>query len=115
MNWVFPATAALAGLFVGSFLNVVAYRGVALWGLAGDPPSKARGDFIAPRSYCPSCKTQIAWSDLVPVFSFLLRRGRCRACAAPIPRAYPLVELAAGAGAAAAAVAYGATATAALA
>jgi leader peptidase (prepilin peptidase)/N-methyltransferase len=74
--------AAVAGLLVGSFLNVVAWR-------------LPRGESLArPRSRCPSCETPIGPLDNVPVLSWLALRGRCRHCGAPISARYPLVELA---------------------
>jgi leader peptidase (prepilin peptidase)/N-methyltransferase len=76
--------AAVAGLLVGSFLNVVAYR-------------LPRGEsLVHPRSRCPGCGTPIAPYDNVPVLSWLLLRGRCRRCGTPISPRYPLVELATG-------------------
>jgi leader peptidase (prepilin peptidase)/N-methyltransferase len=69
------------GLALGSFLNVVIYRlpkGLSLMG---------------PRSQCPSCQAKIHFYDNIPVFSFLLLRGRCRQCDAQISWRYPLVEL----------------------
>ena len=76
--------AALCGLLVGSFLNVVIAR------LPADhPPDRSLGG----RSRCPSCRNQIAAYDNVPVVSWILLRGRCRACSARIPAQYPLVEL----------------------
>src|SRR4051812_49094520 len=74
--------AALAGLLVGSFLNVVAYR-------------LPRGEsLVHPRSRCPSCGAPVAAYDNTPVLSWLLLRGRCRNCRAPISARYPAVELA---------------------
>src|SRR6476660_202621 len=73
--------AALGGLIIGSFLNVVAYR-------------LPRGESLShPPSHCPSCDTPIAPYDNVPVLSWLLLRGRCRHCGEPISARYPLVEL----------------------
>ena len=70
----------LLGAMVGSFLNVVIYR-------------VPRGEsVVAPRSRCPSCETQIAGRDNVPVLSWLWLRGRCRHCAEPIAARYPVVE-----------------------
>ena len=70
----------LLGAMVGSFLNVVIYR-------------VPRGEsIVAPRSRCPSCETQIAGRDNVPIVSWLVLRGRCRHCAAPIAARYPVVE-----------------------
>lgn len=94
-DWVFWVTAAAAGLVVGSFINLVVWRGAALWGLEDGVDRRARGDFIAPRSYCPSCGATLAWRDLVPVLSYVLARGKCRRCAAAISPRYPIVELAA--------------------
>ena len=99
VHWVFWVTAAVAGLVVGSFLNVVAWRGAALWRLIDDVAPDSRGDLVAPRSYCLSCKSPLGWIDLIPVLGYLVRRGRCRRCGARIGAHYPLVELA-GAGAA---------------
>ncbi|MEQ8179199.1 MAG: A24 family peptidase [Amphiplicatus sp.] len=97
-EWVFFATAALVGLLIGGFLNVVIYRGPAMWGLVGED-KRARGDLIAPRSYCPNCKTPIARAHLAPLVGYLVVRGQCASCGAQIPIRYPLVELL-GAGAA---------------
>ncbi len=90
-GWIVLA-AALAGLIAGSFLNVVVYRGPALWGLVG-ADRQARGTLLGPRSRCPKCRTAIAATDLIPLAGFLLLRGRCRACGAPISWRYPLIEL----------------------
>ena len=68
-------------LAVGSFLNVVAGR------------LPRRMSLLQPRSACPSCSTEIAWYDNVPLVSFVVLRGRCRSCRAPIPWRYPAVEL----------------------
>ncbi len=75
------ALAALAGLLVGSFLNVCIYR------LPRDL------SVVRPRSYCPHCKAPIAWYDNIPLISFALLRGRCRHCRNRIPIRYPVVEL----------------------
>jgi leader peptidase (prepilin peptidase)/N-methyltransferase len=112
-EWVFLITSALAGAFVGSFLNVVIFRGAALWGLVDAPPD-SRGDFVAPRSYCPHCKAPIAWFDLAPVLSYLSLGGKCRACRAPISPSYPAVEILAAATAAMSVAIYGVTPDAAL-
>ena len=92
LDWVFPTTIAVAGAVVGSFLNVVIFRGAAMWGLI-DQPSEARGDLIAPRSYCPRCRATLRWFDLIPIVSFLVLGGRCRDCRGPIPLSYISVEL----------------------
>jgi leader peptidase (prepilin peptidase) / N-methyltransferase len=76
------SVAGFLGLILGSFLNVVSYR-------------LPRGESLArPASRCPGCDTPIKPYDNVPVLSWLLLRGRCRACGEPIAWRYPLVELA---------------------
>lgn len=75
---------ALFGLVVGSFLNAVIYRLS-----VGD--SAIRG-----RSYCPSCRHELAARDLIPVLSYVALGGRCRYCRKPISIRYPLIELATG-------------------
>jgi leader peptidase (prepilin peptidase)/N-methyltransferase len=70
------------GLAVGSFLNVVAAR----------VPLKR--SIVRPGSACMSCGAQIAWYDNIPLVSYALLRGRCRACGSRIPLRYPLVEVA---------------------
>jgi leader peptidase (prepilin peptidase)/N-methyltransferase len=72
--------AALVGLAIGSFLTVVVDR----------VPKKE--SIVSPRSRCPHCGAEIRSRDNVPVFSWLLLRGRCRSCAARIPVRYPLLE-----------------------
>lgn len=75
---------ALFGLLIGSFLNVVIWR-------------VPRGEsVVSPPSHCPSCGHQLAPRDNIPLVSWLLLRGRCRYCAAPISARYPAVELATG-------------------
>ncbi|MGI8511131.1 MAG: prepilin peptidase [Solirubrobacteraceae bacterium] len=74
------AVAGLAGLLVGSFLNVVIHR-------------LPRGEsLVTPRSRCPSCGAPVRARDNVPVLSWLALRGRCHACGERISRRYPLVE-----------------------
>lgn len=80
------------GLLAGSFATAVAYR-------------VPRGmSIVGPRSECPSCGATIAAYDNVPVFSWLLLRGRARCCGTPISSRYPLTELAVAAVVAAAAL-----------
>jgi leader peptidase (prepilin peptidase)/N-methyltransferase len=79
------AVIGVLGLLVGSFLNVVIYR-------------LPRGEsLVSPGSHCPSCGTPVKPYDNIPVVSWLLLRGRCRSCAAPISPRYPLVEALTGA------------------
>ncbi len=73
--------AFLGGLLLGSFTTVVAYR-------------VPRGEsVVGPRSRCPACGVQIAAYDNIPVFSWLLLRGRARCCGVRISPRYPLTEL----------------------
>ncbi|MGF1543565.1 MAG: prepilin peptidase [Parvularculaceae bacterium] len=92
MHWGIYVTAAAIGLIAGSFLNVVAFRGPARWGLVTD--ERPRGDLARPRSYCPYCRKPIAARWLAPVVGYLALRGRCAECGAAIPARYPIVEVA---------------------
>jgi leader peptidase (prepilin peptidase)/N-methyltransferase len=77
--WIYVG---LVGACVGSFLNVVVYR-------------VPRGrSIVRPRSACAGCGGLIAPYDNIPLLSWILLRGRCRRCKAPISPRYPLVELA---------------------
>ncbi len=71
---------ALVGLIVGSYLNVLIHR---------IPRGKST---VLPRSRCPYCQASIRAKDNLPVLSFLILRGRCRYCGAPISWRYPLIE-----------------------
>ena len=79
---LFQIFAFVIGAVVGSFLNVVIYRLPA--GLSVNEPR---------RSFCPHCKTQIPWHQNIPLFSWLLLRGKCARCGAPIAFRYFAVEL----------------------
>lgn len=77
---MWPFFALLLGLAVGSFLNVVIHR-------------LPKGESIVfPPSRCPACGHRLAPWDLVPVFSYLALKGRCRYCHSPVSPRYPLVE-----------------------
>ncbi len=74
--------ALVFGAAIGSFLNVVIYRmprGLSL----SDPPN----------SFCPKCKSRLLMSDMIPLLTWLIRRGRCKYCDAKIPSRYFWVEL----------------------
>ena len=75
----------LLGLCVGSFLNVFID-----WSVG------KRKSLFTPPSYCDHCEHRLGFWDLIPVFSFLFLRGRCRYCGKQILLQYPLVELATG-------------------
>jgi leader peptidase (prepilin peptidase)/N-methyltransferase len=81
VNVPLAALVLAPALALGSFLNVVAAR----------LPEKR--SLVQPRSACPGCAAEIAWYDNVPVVSYLVLRGRCRACQARIPVRYLLVEV----------------------
>ncbi|MFC4159758.1 prepilin peptidase [Chitinimonas lacunae] len=103
--WLVSAVFVL-GLLIGSFLNVVIHRLPRM--LEADfrhecanldrsehdqIPRGPTYNLVVPRSACPSCGTLIAGYDNIPVLSWLLLRGKCRHCKAPISVRYPLVEL----------------------
>ena len=102
------ALAALLGLLIGSFLNVVIYRLPKMmerqWSAEAaafqaeqtggePPPSPEPFNLMVPRSRCPSCGHWVAWYENVPVLSYLFLRGKCSECGARISPRYPLVEL----------------------
>jgi leader peptidase (prepilin peptidase)/N-methyltransferase len=92
--------AFIFGALIGSFLNVCISR----W-----PDNLS---VVKPRSRCPKCSRPIEWYDNIPMVSWLVLRGKCRGCRAPISVLYPSIELAVGLGWAAAFVAFGPTFTA---
>ena len=71
----------LVGLLLGSFLNVIICR------------LPNHESIVLPGSRCPGCKTAIKPYDNIPVFSYLILKGKCRACGTPISWQYPVVEL----------------------
>jgi len=95
------------GLLIGSFLNVVIYRlpliMEAQWkaecaDLAGHEVSPAAPfNLLVPRSRCQTCTHQLSWFENIPIFSYLVLRGKCRHCHAPVSPRYPIIELATGA------------------
>lgn len=68
------------GAIVGSFLNVCIYR------------IPAGESIVSPGSHCPSCQEPILWYQNVPIFSYLLLRGRCAKCKVAISWRYPAIE-----------------------
>lgn len=84
-GWFLPASAVAFGLLWGSFLNVVIYR----------VPKEM--SVVRPASHCPGCGKPIAGYDNIPVFSYVILRGRARCCGARMSPRYPLVELIGGA------------------
>ena len=70
---------AAFGMVIGSFLNVCIFR-------------IPKEESIVPNSHCMTCGYELQWYDLVPVFSYILLRGRCRKCGAKLSLQYPLIE-----------------------
>nr|WP_314540415.1 A24 family peptidase [uncultured Massilia sp.] len=99
--------AGLLGLLVGSFLNVVVHRlpimaqreleNYIAHEAGKELPHQDRFNLMVPRSRCPHCGHQIGALENIPVVSWLVLRGKCKACKAPISVRYPLVELVTGA------------------
>lgn len=98
-----PLVLALLGLCIGSFLNVVIHRlplmmergwrieSAELLGVKiADTPAIT---LSTPRSRCPACGHPIRWYENIPVVSYLVLRGKCSACPAPISLRYPTIEL----------------------
>jgi leader peptidase (prepilin peptidase) / N-methyltransferase len=76
-----PLFIFILGLLIGSFLNVVILR------------MNTGRSAVTGRSKCARCSRVLSWHELIPVFSFLKLRGKCRTCRAPISFQYPIVEL----------------------
>ena len=79
-TWLIVFWLFAVGGVVGSFLNVVVYRlplGISL---------------VYPPSRCPKCENLIRWYDNIPIFGWIMLRGRCRQCHNPISARYPVVE-----------------------
>lgn len=73
----------LLGLFIGSFLNVLIDR-------------LPKEESIKGRSHCEKCKKTLKWYDLIPLLSFIMLKGKCRYCSAPLSFYYPIIELTTG-------------------
>jgi leader peptidase (prepilin peptidase)/N-methyltransferase len=76
-----PLLVAALGTCTGSFINVVAWR------------LPRQESLLLPGSHCPRCGTTLAWFENIPLLSWLVVRGRCRHCQAPVALRYPAVEL----------------------
>ena len=107
LQWLDASLFGVMGLLVGSFLNVVIYRLPKMmerqWALECAEMSGAQSaavvpfNLMVPRSRCQKCDHQIRWFENIPVFSYLVLRGKCANCGTAIGARYPLVELASGA------------------
>ena len=74
----------LIGICVGSFINVIVFR----------LPNNL--SIVTPRSFCPRCKKKISWKENIPLFSWLVQKGRCISCNTKISIRYPLIEFSTG-------------------
>ncbi|AJD91662.1 prepilin peptidase [Jeotgalibacillus malaysiensis] len=70
----------IAGMLLASFFNVAGLR------------IPAGESIVYPGSACPQCKRRLTWKELIPVFSFLIQRGKCRNCKKIISPVYPVIE-----------------------
>ncbi len=96
-------TCLVAGLLIGSFLNVVihrlpimlerAWQAECAYARGEEPMPQEAYNLVAPRSACPQCGHAISAAENIPVVSYLLLGGKCRQCKTPISARYPLVEL----------------------
>ncbi len=105
-QWLDSSFFGALGLLIGSFLNVVIYRMPKMmerqWaaecaeisGQIAEPSEPF--NLMVPRSKCPHCGHQIQWYENIPVLSYLVLRGKCSSCKAPISLRYPVVEIATG-------------------
>jgi len=98
--------AILLGAVIGSFSSMLVYRLPIMLKARWEqdcretldlpmPATKTATAFNLawPASHCPQCQTSLTWRDNIPLLGYLLLRGRCRHCAAPIPRRYFLIEI----------------------
>ena len=106
---LFIGTVFVLSLLIGSFLNVVIHRlpimmerewkaqAIEILGTAPGTPAAgntpAKYNLMVPRSACPHCGAEITAIQNIPVISYLMLKGRCRGCRAPISARYPIVEL----------------------
>lgn len=79
--WIIPLYLFIVGLFFGSFFNVCAER------------LSCNESIIKPGSHCENCNHQLSWYELIPVFSYIFQKGRCKYCHIKLSIQYPLTEL----------------------
>ncbi len=80
MEYLYFFYSLLLGLALGSFFNVVGLRA---------PKNES---IVRPRSHCPNCRRTLSTRELVPVFSYLFQKGKCKGCGTTISPIYPLFE-----------------------
>lgn len=93
MNNLYSVVLFIFGLVIGSFLNVVALRYRSTFKLLNLQTLKL---YLGGRSKCPICHKTLSWHELIPVFSFLAQKKKCRHCGHSISLQYPLVEILSG-------------------
>ncbi len=71
----------ILGTVFGSFYTVVGFR------------VSENKSIVKPRSHCPNCKHTLKWYELIPIFSYIIQRGKCKVCKQKISIFYPLIEL----------------------
>jgi prepilin signal peptidase PulO-like enzyme (type II secretory pathway) len=80
------------GLIIGSYLNVIIYRGSAQY-LPEETKYKGKLDSCTPKnSFCPQCLHALSWVENIPLISWIIQGAKCKHCRVPIPVQYPLVE-----------------------
>ena len=84
MEYIYMVFIFIIGCIFGSFFNVVGYR----------VPNNL--SIISPGSFCPKCKHNLRWYELIPIFSYLIQKGKCRKCHKKISIIYPVVEFTTG-------------------
>lgn len=84
MEYLYGISIFVFGIVLGSFYNVVCYR---------LPLNKS---LIKPGSHCPKCNKQLSALELIPIFSYLFQKGKCKNCGSKISIVYPLVEFSTG-------------------
>jgi leader peptidase (prepilin peptidase) / N-methyltransferase len=80
IDWFFMVYLFVFGMTFGSFFNVVGLR---------VPVGES---IVAPRSHCTTCDRDLATRELIPVFSYLFQKGKCRGCSTRISLLYPFIE-----------------------
>lgn len=89
--WLLYLIVAISGVIIGSFVNVIIYRLPEM--LYADPDDNIRPlDLSYPPSHCPKCQHKLAIWQLIPLFSYIMLRGKCHYCKTKISITYPMVE-----------------------
>ncbi|MFK3662602.1 MULTISPECIES: prepilin peptidase [Enterobacterales] len=92
--WFYPVMAAIVGVFIGSFINVVIYRlPLMIYAQSNGEPDAGKINLWWPPSHCPGCGTPVWRRDNIPVLSWLLRKGKCRHCNGHISAQYLISEI----------------------